>query len=235
MDGVAQTDARALPYGSYQLVETKPGEGYLHTDQTVRSFQIRQDGQVIEFRDGDAAYNQVIRGDLQFIKVGEGGESNMHRFANVAFKLTSQTTGESHILITDENGEVRTESSWNPHSQNTNGNDEITDETLWDDHNGTWFGLTSEGWMVDVQDELCALPYDTYTLEELPCEGNQGYDLVKVPNITISRTTLSSTWAPSMTSSKVFRRSAPRLRWMENTLLSLPKKLPWWTRSPIRI
>ena len=187
VDGIAQTDARALPYGSYQMVETKPGEGYLHTDQTVRSFQIRQDGQVIEFRDGDAAYNQVIRGDLQFIKVGEGGESNMHRFANVAFKLTSQTTGESHILITDENGEVRTESSWNPHSQNTNGNDEITDETLWDDHNGTWFGLTTEGWTVDVQDELCALPFDTYTLEELPCEGNQGYELVKVPNITISR------------------------------------------------
>ena len=187
VDGVAQTDARALPYGSYQMVETKPGEGYLHTDQTVRSFQIRQDGQVIEFRDGDAAYNQVIRGDLQFVKVGEGGEANMGRFANVAFKLTSQTTGETHIVVTDENGEVRTESSWNPHSQNTNGNDEITDEAQWNDHNGTWYGLTTEGWMVDVQDSLCALPYDTYTLEELPCEGNQGYELVKVPNITISR------------------------------------------------
>ena len=82
---------------------------------------------------------------------------------------------------------MRTESSWNPHSQITNGNDEITDESLWDDHAGTWFGLTSEGWMVDVQDELCALPYDTYTLEELPCSGNEGYELVKVPNITISR------------------------------------------------
>ena len=187
VDGIAQTEVRALPYGSYQMVESKPGEGYLHTDQTVRSFQIRQDGQVIEFRDGDAAYNQVIRGDLQFVKVGEGGEANMGRFANVAFKLTSQTTGESHIVVTDENGEVRTTTEWNPHSQNTNGNDEITDETLWDDHAGTWFGLTSEGWMVDVQDELCALPYDTYTLEELPCEGNQGYELVKVPNITISR------------------------------------------------
>ena len=187
VDGIAQTDARALPYGSYQMVETKPGEGYLHTDQTVRSFQIRKDGEVIEFRDGDAAYNQVIRGDLQFVKVGEGGEANMGRFANVAFKLTSQTTGESHIVVTDENGEVRTTTEWNPHSQNTNGNDEITDETLWDDHNGTWFGLTTEGWMVDVQDELCALPFDQYTLEELPCEGNQGYELVKVPNITISR------------------------------------------------
>ena len=187
VDGIAQTDTRALPYGTYQMVESKPGEGYLHTDQTVRSFQIRADGEVIEFRDGDAAYNQVIRGDLQFVKVGEGGEANMGRFANVAFKLTSQTTGESHIVVTDENGEVRTVTEWNPHSQNTNGNDEITDESLWDDHAGTWFGLTTEGWMVDVQDELCALPFDQYTLEELPCEGNQGYELVKVPNITISR------------------------------------------------
>ena len=187
VDGVAQTDARALPYGSYQLVETKPGEGYLHTDQTVRSFQIRQDGQVIEFRDGDAAYNQVVRGDLQFIKVGEGGETNMGRFANVAFKLISETTGEEHIVVTDENGEVRTETEWNPHSQNTNGNDGVEDEAAWDDHAGTWFGLTTEGWMVETQDGLCALPFDTYTLEELPCEGNQGYELVKVPNITISR------------------------------------------------
>ena len=187
VDGIAQTDARALPYGTYQMVESKPGEGYLHTDQTVRSFQIRQDGQVIEFRDGDAAYNQVIRGDLQFVKVGEGGEANMARFANVAFKLISETTGEEHIVVTDENGEVRTTTEWNPHSQNTNGNDGVEDESAWNDHAGTWFGLTTEGWMVDVQDELCALPYDTYTLEELPCEGNQGYELVKVPNITISR------------------------------------------------
>ena len=187
VDGIAQTDTRALPYGTYQMVESKPGEGYLHTDQTVRSFQIRQDGQVIKFRDGDAAYNQVIRGDLQFVKVGEGGEANMGRFANVAFKLTSQTTGESHIVVTDENGEVRTVTEWNPHSQNTNGNDEITDETLWDDHAGTWFGLTTEDWMVETQDGLCALPYDTYTLEELPCSANEGYELVKIPNITISR------------------------------------------------
>lgn len=183
-DGIAQTDARALPYGSYQMAESKPGEGYLHTDQTVRSFQIRSDGEVIEFRDGDAAYNQVARGDLQFVKVGE---DNMGRFANVAFKLTSQTTGESHIVVTDENGEVRTTTEWNPHSQNTNGNDGVEDESAWDDHAGTWFGLTTEGWMVETQDGLCALPYDTYTLEELPCEGNQGYELVSIPNITISR------------------------------------------------
>ena len=187
VDGIAQTDARALPYGTYQMVESKPGEGYLHTDQTVRSFQIRQDGQVIEFRDGDAAYNQVIRGDLQFVKVGEGGEANMARFANVAFKLISETTGEEHIVVTDGNGEVRTETEWNPHSQNTNGNDGVEDEAAWDDHAGTWFGLTTEGWMVETQDGLCALPFDTYTVEELRCSGNQGYDLVRVEHVTISR------------------------------------------------
>ena len=93
-DGIAQTENRALPYGTYEMQEVKPGEGYLHTDQAVRHFTIRQDGQVVEYRDGDAAYNQVIRGDLQFVKVGEGGEANMGRFANVAFKLISETTGE---------------------------------------------------------------------------------------------------------------------------------------------
>ncbi len=105
-DGIAQSDVRALPYGTYSMVESKPGTGYLWTDKEVRDFTVRKDGEVTEFREGDAAYNQVKRGDLKFVKVGE---DNMHRFANVAFKLTSQTTGESHILVTDQNGEVRTE------------------------------------------------------------------------------------------------------------------------------
>ena len=121
------------------------------------------------------------------MKVGEGGEANMGRFANVAFKLISETTGEEHIVVTDENGEVRTETEWNPHSQNTNGNDGVEDEAAWDDHAGTWFGLTTEGWMVETQDGLCALPFDTYTVEELRCSGNQGYDLVRVEHVTISR------------------------------------------------
>lgn len=183
--GIAQTKNRALPYGTYQMVETVPGEGYLHTDKKVRDFKIRKDGEVIEFRgEGNAAYNQVIRGDLQFIKVGE---DNMHRFANVAFKLISETTGETHIVVTDENGEVRTSSQWNPHSQNTNGNDGEDDEALWDDHAGIWFGQTTEGWIVNTQDHLYALPYDTYTIEELRCKANEGYELVVVPHVTISR------------------------------------------------
>ncbi len=182
-DGIAQSDVRALPYGTYSMVESKPGTGYLWTDKKVRDFTVRKDGEVTEFREGDAAYNQVKRGDLKFVKVGE---DNMHRFANVAFKLTSQTTGESHILVTDQNGEVRTETKWNAHTLNTNGNDDKP-EGEWTDEAGTWFGKTTEDWMVETQDGLCALPYDYYTLEELRCEGNEGYALVTVPNIFISR------------------------------------------------
>ena len=182
-DGVAQSDVRALPYGSYELAESKPGTGYLWTDKTIRPFDVLIDGSVKEYREGDAAYNQVKRGDLRFVKVGE---KDMHRFANVAFKLTSQTTGESHILLTDANGEVRTETKWNAHTLNTNGNDDKP-EAEWNDETGTWFGKTTEDWMVETQDGLCALPYDYYTLEELRCEGNKGYALVTVPNIFISR------------------------------------------------
>ena len=182
-DGVAQSDVRALPYGSYTLSESKPGTGYLWTDKTIRPFDVLIDGSVKEYREGDAAYNQVKRGDLKFVKVGE---KNMHRFANVGFKLTSQTTGESHILITDSNGEVRTETKWNAHTLNTNGNDDKADGE-WTDEAGTWFGLTTEDWMVETQDGLCARPYDYYRLEELRCEGNKGYALVTVPNIFISR------------------------------------------------
>ncbi len=169
-DGIAQSDVRALPYGTYSMVESKPGTGYLWTDKKVRDFTVRKDGEVTEFREGDAAYNQVKRGDLKFVKVGE---DNMHRFANVAFKLTSQTTGESHILVTDQNGEVRTETKWNAHTLNTNGNDDKADGE-WTDEAGTWFGQTREDWLVETQDGLCALPYDYYTLQELRCAGNEG-------------------------------------------------------------
>ena len=182
-DGIAQSDVRALPYGSYELAESKPGTGYLWTDKTIRPFDVLIDGSVKKYQEGEAAYNQVKRGDLKFVKVGE---KNMHRFANVAFKLTSQTTGESHILLTDANGEVRTETKWNAHTLNTNGNDDKSEDE-WDDETGTWFGKTTEGWMVETQDGLCALPYDYYTLQELRCEGNKGYALVTVPNIFISR------------------------------------------------
>ncbi len=183
--GVASTAANALPYGSYDIQETAPGTGYLHTDTRVRPFQIRQEGVIVRFgeAEGQAAYNQVKRGDVEFVKVRE---TDQHRLAGVPFLIESATTGEAHVIVTDENGEAKTASEWNPHSQNTNGNDAAVgedgtvDEARLDPTAGLWFGLTTEGWTVEVQDDLGALPYDTYFVRELPCSANAGVELVSI-------------------------------------------------------
>ena len=182
-DGKAATSSDALPYGSYSIKEVAPSEGYLLTDEEIRTFQIREEGVIVTFEAAKDWRNQVKRGDLEFVKVGE---SDMERLANVPFALISQTTGERHVIVCDENGYANTHSSWNPHTQRTNANDEATEET-YDEEAGLWFGLTHEGWMVDVQDELGALPYDYYTLQELPCTSNAGYELLTVKNIRVKR------------------------------------------------
>ncbi len=121
--------------------------------------------------ESDAApHNQVKRGDLELVKARE---SDQHRLGNIPFRITSQTTGENHVFVTDINGEAKTEAAWNPHTQRTNANDAAVaadgtvDESKLDPEAGVWFGLTQEGWSVKPNDNLGALPYDTYQVDEL--------------------------------------------------------------------
>lgn len=170
-DSIAATDDQCLPYGDYSIQEIAVGKGYKLTDGEKRYFSITDDHQMIHYSDtvegaeGGAFKNAIVRGDLKFIKV-RGMDQKL--LGGIPFKITSKTTGESHIVVTDENGEVNTEASWNKHTQNTNGNDggEYSAE------NGIWFGTSAPN------DELGALPYDEYVLEELPCDNNKGMILV---------------------------------------------------------
>ncbi len=107
-------------------------------------------------------YNQIIRGDLEFVKVSDG---DMNRLADVPFSITSKTTGENHIIITDKNGYASTSSEWNKHTQNTNQGKTSED--------GIWFGT------IEPDDAKGALLYDTYTIEEQSCKTNEGLDLLK--------------------------------------------------------
>lgn len=179
-DGKASTDDQCLPYGDYSIQEKVPGQGYNLTDGEKRYFSITEDHQMINYSDtvenaeGSAFKNQVKRGDLKFIKKLELTENSM---SGIPFKITSKTTGESHVVVTDENGEVNTEASWNKHSYNTNGNDSGN----YDPANGIWFGINAP-----VNDEVGALPYDDYTIEELPCDKNAGLTLV-TRDVKISR------------------------------------------------
>ena len=174
-DGEASTSAHLLPFGLYSIQEVKAGEGYLLTDGEPHEFRIAKDGVLVNPFDG-AFENQVMRSDLEFTKKGDDGQD---RLAGVAFKLTSKTTGESHVVVTDENGYFSSASSWNKHTHETNANDwalaaeGVIDSSKLDATAGVWFGGTTP------DDSKGALPYDTYLIEELRCSANEGYQLIE--------------------------------------------------------
>ena len=181
-DGEASTSGHLLPFGLYSIQEVKAGEGYLLTDGEPHEFRIAKDGVLVNPFDG-AFENQVMRSDLEFTKKGDDGQD---RLAGVAFKLTSKTTGESHVVVTDENGYFSSASSWNKHTHETNANDwaldaeDVIDSSKLDATAGVWFGGTTP------DDSKGALPYDTYDIEELRCTANEGYQLIKT-SVIVSR------------------------------------------------
>ena len=181
-DGEASTSGHLLPFGLYSIQEVKAGEGYLLTDGEPHEFRIAKDGVLVNPFDG-AFENQVMRSDLEFTKKGDDGQD---RLAGVAFKLTSKTTGESHVVVTDENGYFSSASSWNKHTHETNANDwaldaeGVIDSSKLDATAGVWFGGTTP------DDSKGALPYDTYLIEELRCSANEGYQLIET-SVIVSR------------------------------------------------
>lgn len=188
-DGAALCAADSLPYGTYVVRETKAPTGYLLNDQWSRTFEVREDGSVALLNTTqDAVDDQVIRGDLHLVKVRERG---MARLSGVPFLVTSTTTGEAHVVVTDANGQIDTASSWNPHSRRTNANDAAVsadgtvDEAALDADAGVWFtGATDV--ITDPVDSLGALPYDTYEVRELRVAANEGLELATF-EVTVSR------------------------------------------------
>ena len=179
----AQTANDELPYGTYTIQETKTNDSYLLTDGTAKTFQIRQDGAMVNATPSGGElefFDQVVRNDLEIVKMAEDTNASLQ----VAFKVTNMSTGEAHVIVTDENGNVSTASSWNKHSNNTNGNDglleaEVIKVSDMDSRAGVWFSLGEDGTNAEVDDGLAALPYGKYTLEELRSDSNEGYELVK--------------------------------------------------------
>ena len=100
--GLASTANDALPYGHYRVDETKAPEGYLNEGRISLEFDITEDGKIVELTEtGSSIENQIIRGDLELVKVSDG---DLSRLAGVPFTITSKTTGESHTIVTDQNG-----------------------------------------------------------------------------------------------------------------------------------
>ncbi len=184
---VARTGERDLPYGTYELSEVATGRGYVldgTSRQWRRTVAVGHDGgdaHVIFARDASgmscadglraelltadlAVRNQVVRSDFNFEKKDE---ETMAAMADVAFLVTSETTGESHVIVTDGNGIFTSNArdsegrGGRPHTNKTNANDPgqpfsngataldadgsvyVKDSSKLDHAAGTWFAGAS--------------------------------------------------------------------------------------------
>ncbi len=201
---------KVLPLGTYVISEASAPTGYNANSKVyLRYVKQKEDSSASdtfdEIIDSNAVDEQVKRGDIRFVKCDENSQARM---SNVPFLIMSRSTGEWHLVFTDENGLWASSSSYNPHSQACNENDQCVqgievskgengtwianteniniDETLISNESGCWFGQDAEGTHAPVNDSLGALPYDSYLIQELPSSANENKKLISF-DVTITR------------------------------------------------
>ncbi len=168
-----------FPLGTYLIQETKAPAGYLLNDEVaVRQVTGEGAAELVQTYQMPEVPERVVRGDLELVKVDE---ETMARMAGIPFEIVSNTTKERHVIVTDENGYASTASVQVAHSRNTNANDQAA-ASEYSAQAGVWFGGIDA-----LSDELGALIYDTYTVNELPCKANAGHVLAKNIKVTISK------------------------------------------------
>lgn len=182
-NGTVQSSVDSLPVGSYTLKLTSAPKGYERASESTWNFDICAEGYTsVTASDGGAVCLPVIRGDITLTKTSEDGP-----LANVPYRITSKTTGESHIVVTDEQGIASTSADHARHSESTNANDSADSDT-YATYAGVWFGAYNGG-STAPNDARGALPYDAYLVEELPCPANEGCELDVIDNVSINEPT----------------------------------------------
>lgn len=180
-----------LPLGTITIQETKAADGYNLDNKLLNNnvsstdgiflAKIQKKGDAVSLyygdtkinEDGFAAQDTIIRTDLNFTKIDDNGKP----MANIPFLIKNKATGETHVIVSDENGVVNTAAV--AHSKNTNGLDQysngkkFTDESKLTETAGIWFG---DG---KVNDSRGALMYGDYYVRELACKANKGKDLIE--------------------------------------------------------
>ena len=194
---VAETEGKALPYGTYTIQETKTNNAYLLTDGSRRTFEIERDGEIVgtdvlthqKQQAGTPMHfqDQIRRGEFSFVKT-IGYTTDRIR---TLWVLENAATGERHVLLTDINGEYHSDDV--PHSVAVNANDgllnsldsyetkvdltgSLREKTIQEEY-GLWFGLAEDGALAAVDDSLGSLPYGQYILHEVRTDLNEGLEL----------------------------------------------------------
>ena len=162
-----------LPLGTITVWEMHAPEGYL-VDTVTHCIRTgtEQNGsyKALKIWNPVEIKEKLIRGDLKLVKAAD---KTLKRLADIPFRITSQATGESHVIRTDKNGEASTGAYWNLHTVNTNKGETSED--------GIWFG---EGTPDNTRG---ALPYGTYLVEELPCKNNEDRMLIPAFEVEVTK------------------------------------------------
>lgn len=199
-EGKCSTAADALPYGTYMAKESSPSEGYTLNEDWSVTFQIRENGVVVDTAN-DAVVNAdsnksgvvsssgisgsgyglpeyIKRANLALAKLDEDGET----MGNIPFLIElidkNGDTVESHVIVTDEKGTLNT-ATRTTDSSKTNCLDRYADNGVFTDESkltadtNIWFGADKK-----TASGSGALIYGNYRIAELKCKANEGHDLL---------------------------------------------------------
>lgn len=153
----ATTGVRALPFGTYEIVETKAPEGYTGEGVVSHVVEIREDGQFDQLVEADGMLNEVKRGGVQVQKDDlELGESEAiggadHAAIGDAGYLGSSLSGIEFTVVNASEHGVMVEGTYRP-----KGAVVAVIETAWNPEKEAYTAQTASD----------TLPYGTYTIAE---------------------------------------------------------------------
>ena len=133
------------PLGTITVQEIKAPTGYLLPEGNDDVFVMNINSEDVDHPQTVVAdlnatqKEQVVRGNVKFTKVLG---VNKRPLANVPFKITSKTTGETHYAVTDANGVIDTSTMTKNDKTNANDkafNGDTVDESKLSSENGIFF------------------------------------------------------------------------------------------------
>ena len=173
-----------FPVGHYAVREKAANNYYTMTTGQIHYFDVveYQGEAFIQYESDTNAVtfmDRVVRGDLSFVKKNSDTDEAL---AYIPFRITNNTTGETHYILTDANGNF---TSATGKTTNTNANDDVLSkygdkdvvpqsviDSLAKDA-GLWFGMGSEETMTAANDSYGAFVYGTYIITELKTEATR--------------------------------------------------------------
>ena len=173
-----------FPVGHYAVRENAANNYYTMTTGQIHYFNVveYQGEAFIQYEPDTNAVtfmDRVVRGDLSFVKKNSDTDEAL---AYIPFRITNNTTGETHYILTDANGNF---TSATGKTTNTNANDvvlsqygdkDVIPQSVVDSlakDAGLWFGMGSEGTMTAANDSYSSFVYGTYTITELKTEATR--------------------------------------------------------------